>query len=144
MLPEGFRGVLSVDYLSSFLFRLAFAQGFTWQSITSEVRNYGFLSKNWNGYALGFQSGLYQSYQSTTPGDVIEIAHIPTLEFSSVERPLNLSNLMYAYDVAAEGLTRNELGFNTAPVVGRIDAHPYISLPTFLHGWTFRPGSRSA
>ncbi len=139
MLPDEFRGVLSVDYLSSFLFRLAFAQGFTLTSISSEVRNYGFLSKNWNGYALGFQSGLYQSYQSTTPGDVIEIAHIPTLEFSSVERPLNLYNLMYAYDVAAEGLSRNEVGFDTAPVVGRIDAHPYISLPTFLHGWTFRP-----
>ncbi|MGB7553578.1 MAG: LPS assembly protein LptD [Candidatus Korobacteraceae bacterium] len=139
MLPDEFRGVLSVDYLSSFLFRLAFAQGFTLTSISSEVRNYGFLSKNWNGYALGFQSGLYQSYQSTNPGDVIEIAHIPTLEFSSVERPLNLYNLMYSYDVATEGLSRNEVGFDTAPVVGRVDAHPSISLPTFLHGWTFRP-----
>ena len=109
------------------------------QSISSEVRSYGFLSKNWNGYALGFQSGLYQSYQSTNPGEVIDIAHIPTLEFSSVERPFSRSNLMYAYDVATEGLSRNEMGFATAPVVGRIDAHPYLALPTFFHGWTFRP-----
>ena len=139
LLPDGFRGVLSVDYLSSYLFRAVFAQSFILQSITSEVRSYGFLSKNWNGYALGFQSGLYQSYQSTLPGEVIDIAHIPTLEFSSVERPFRRSNLMYAYDVAAEGLSRNEMGFDTAPVVGRIDAHPYIALPTFLQGWTFRP-----
>ncbi len=34
-----------------------FAEGFALQSISSEVRSYGFLSKNWNGYALGFQSG---------------------------------------------------------------------------------------
>ncbi len=139
LLPEGFRGVLSVDYLSSYLFRVAFAQGFTVYSITSEVRSYGFLSKNWNGYALGFQSGLYQSYESTTPGEVIDIAHIPTLEFSSVERPFSRSNLVYAYDVATEGVSRNEIGFETAPVVGRLDAHPYFALPTFLHGWTFRP-----
>ncbi len=139
MLPDGFRGVLSADYLSSFLFRLAFAQGFIGQSITSEVRNTGFLSKNWNGYSLGFLSSLYQSYQSTTPGEVIDIAHIPTLEFSSVERPFSRSGLVYAYDVAAEGLSRNEIGFDTAPVVGRVDAHPSISFPKFLHGWTFRP-----
>jgi LPS-assembly protein len=138
-LPEGFRGVLSVDYLSSYLFRAAFAEGFALQSIDSEVRSYGFLSKNWNGYALGFLAGLYQSYQSTTPGEVIDIAHTPTLEFSSVERPFSRSHLVYAYDIAADGISRSEVGFETAPVVGRIDAHPYVSLPTFLHGWTFRP-----
>jgi LPS-assembly protein len=139
LLPEGFRGVLSVDYLSSYLFRAAFAEGFALQSISSEVRSYGFLSKNWNGYALGLQAGLYQSYQSTNPGEVIDIAHIPTLEFSSVERPFSRTSLVYAYDVATEGLSRHEMGFETAPVVGRLDAHPYVSLPTFLHGWTFRP-----
>ena len=32
-LPYGFRGVLSVDYLSSYLFRLAFAQGLPRPSI---------------------------------------------------------------------------------------------------------------
>ncbi len=138
-LPHGFRGVESVDFLSSFLFRLVFAQGFVLQSISSEVRSYGFLSKNWDGYSFGFQAGLYQSYQSTTPGEVIQIAHIPTFEFSSVERPFSRSNLVYAYDVAMEGVSRNEIGFSTAPVVGRLDAHPYVSLPTFLHGWTFRP-----
>ncbi len=41
---HGFRGAVSVDYLSSYLFRLAFAQGFT-EAINSEVRSYGFLSK---------------------------------------------------------------------------------------------------
>ena len=139
ILPEGFRGVLSVDYLSSYLFRVVFAQGYALQSISSEVRSYGFLSKNWNGYALGFQAGLYQSYQSTNPGEVIDIAHTPTLEFSSVERSFRRSGLVYAYDVAAEGVSRNEMGFATAPVVGRIDAHPYLALPTFFKGWTFRP-----
>jgi LPS-assembly protein len=139
MLPDDVRGVLSVDYLSSYLFRLAFAEGFALQSISSEVRNTGFLSKNWNGYGLGFLSSLYQSYQSTTPGEVIDIAHIPTLEFSSVERSFNRSNFVYAYDLAGGGVSRDEINFSTAPVVGRLDARPYIALPKFLHGWTFRP-----
>ncbi len=138
-LPAGFRGVLSVDFLSSYLFRLAFAEGFALQSVSSEVRSTGFLSKNWDGYALGFLVARYQSYQTATPGEVVEILHTPTLEFSSVERPFSRSNLMYAYDVGTDGVSRNEMGFATAPVVGRLDAHPYISLPTFFHGWTFRP-----
>src|SRR5208283_4520723 len=45
----------------------------------------------------------------------------------------------YAYDTAAEGVSRHEIGFQTAPEVGRLDAAPYVALPTFLQGWTFRP-----
>src|SRR5206468_3848018 len=39
-LPYGFRGVASVDYLSSFLFRLAFGQSYV-ESINSEVHSFG-------------------------------------------------------------------------------------------------------
>jgi LPS-assembly protein len=137
-LPDGFHGVISADYLSSYLFRLAFAQGFT-EAINSEVRTYGFLSKNWNGYGLGFIASLYQNYQSLAPGDYIEINHTPSLELSTVERPFSRTDFVYAFDTAIEGVSRNELGFSTAPVVGRVDANPYIALPKFLHGWTFRP-----
>ncbi len=139
MLPDEWRGVLSLDYLSSYLFRAVFAQGFSVLSVSSEVRSAGFLSKNWNGYALGALISRYQSYQSATPGEVIEIWHYPTFEFSSVERPFSRTNFVYAFDAAAEGVSRNEIGFSTAPVVGRLDAHPYVALPGFFRGWTFRP-----
>src|SRR5271157_5819959 len=137
-LPDEFHGALSVDFLSSYIFRLAFAQSYT-EAINSEVRSNGYLYRDWNGYSLGYLVSRYQDYQSEAPGDVIDIAHLSTFEFSSLERPFNRSRLMYSYDFAAEGLSRHELGFQTAPGVGRLDAYPNVSMPTFFHGWTFRP-----
>ncbi len=137
-LPYGFRGVISVDYLSSYLFRLAFGQSFT-EAINSEVRSAGFISKSWSGNYAGFLMSRYQNYQSTVTGDVIDIAHIPSFQMAGVENPIFNSKFMYTYDVAGEGVSRHEPGFQTQNVVGRLDANPTISLPTFLQGWTFRP-----
>jgi len=136
--PNGFFGVLNVDLLSSYVFRLGFALGFT-EAINSEVRSNGFVAKNWDGYGLGFLAARYQNYESTTAGDDISIVHAPSMEFSTVERPFSRSNLVYAYDLAIEGLNRSEIGFETAPIVGRIDAAPYIAWPKLFAGWTFRP-----
>jgi len=108
------------------------------------VHTFGFVSKNWNGYGLGFLAARYQDYQSTAPGDFIAINHAPSVEFSTVERTFSRTDLVYAYDLNTAGVSRNEIGFSTAPIVGRIDASPYIALPKFLHGWTFRPRSARA
>ncbi len=137
-LPYDFRGVISVDYLSSYVFRLAFAQSFT-EAINSEVRSSGFVSKSWSGNFLGLWLARYQNYQSTVNGDVIDIAHIPSFQMAGVENPIFGSKFMYTYDVAAEGVSRHEPGFQTQNVVGRFDAYPTVSLPTFFNGWTFRP-----
>ncbi len=137
-LPYGFRGVVSVDYLSSYLFRLAFGQSFT-EAINSEVRSSGFISKSWTSNFLGLYMSRYQNYQSTIHGDVIDIAHIPSFQMAGIESPIAGSKFMYTYDVAGEGVSRHEPGFETQNVVGRFDIYPTISLPTFFHGWTFRP-----
>jgi len=138
MLPDGFQAVLSVDYLSSFIFRQVFAQGFT-EAIQSEVRSTGFVYKNWNGYAFGIMADSYQDYQSDVPGDYIQIVHSPTVEFSTAERRFTRSNFVYAYDIAGDGVSRNEIGFETSPIVGRIDVAPYLAWPKLFDGWTFRP-----
>jgi LPS-assembly protein len=138
VLPYGFRGVVSVDYLSSYVFRLAFGQSFT-EAINSEVRSSGFVSKAWSGNFLGLWLARYQNYQSTVNGDVIDIAHIPSFQMAGVENPIFNSRFMYTYGLAAEGVSRHEPGFQTQNVVGRLDANPRFSLPTFLQGWTFRP-----
>jgi LPS-assembly protein len=138
LLPHGFRAVASVDYLSSFLFRQAFGQSFN-EAITSEVHSFGFISRSRDGNFGAILAGRYQNYQSSTQGDVIDIAHVPSLQFAGLERPLFGSRFMYAYDVAGEGLSRHEPGFQTASLVGRGDVHPSISMPNFLHGWTIRP-----
>ena len=137
-LGDGFQAVLSVDYLSSYIFRQVFALGFT-EAIQSEVRSTGFVYKNTDGYAFGVMADSYQDYQSDQPGDYIQIVHSPTVEFSTAERPFSRSNFVYSYDAAAAGVSRNEIGFETSPIVGRIDAAPYIAWPKLFDGWTFRP-----
>src|SRR6266851_2259369 len=49
--------------------------------------------------------------------------------------------LFGSYDVAAEGLRRTELNFNTQGVVGRFGASPELSLPLHFGGWLFRPSA---
>jgi LPS-assembly protein len=138
LLPDDFRAVLSVDLLTSYLFRLAFAQGFS-EAINSEVRSTGFIFKGWDGFGFGVLGASYKDYESLTPGDYIEIVHAPSLELSTVERAFSSSGFVYAFDVDASGLSRNEIGFATAPFVARGDVVPHFAWPKLFHGWTVRP-----
>ena len=138
LLPYGFRGVASIDYLSSYLFRAEFAPNYV-EAVTSEVNTSGFLSRSRDGNFGALLVSRYQNYQSTAPNDVIDIAHLTSFQFAGLEKPIAGSHFMYSYDAAGEGLARHEPGFDTAAVVGRGDLHPTISLPAFIQGWTFRP-----
>jgi LPS-assembly protein len=147
---HGFRAVANVDYLSSFLFRLAFNEVFS-QAVYSEVKSEGFLSRSANGLnANGFVE-LYQNYLSTTPGQVIRIAHAPSLDFSSVDRPLGHTPFYWSFDASAAGLSRSEpeecsmssppvctLPFRTG-LLGRFALSPGVSLPLLFRGWSLRP-----
>ncbi len=82
---EGFRAVANVDYLSSFLFRLAFNEVFS-QAVYSEVKSQAFLSKSNDGFNLNGFAERYQNFMSTTPGQVITILHAPSFDFSGNER----------------------------------------------------------
>lgn len=147
MNPET-RAVINVEYLSSYVYRLAFNTGFI-QAINSEVDSYGFISRNFNGYSLNGFVGRFQDFQNFSPGNVITIRHTPSFEFSSVDRPLGDSPLYWSFDSAIEALSRNEptgtttsgsaTFFRTAPEVGRFNLRPDVSLPLQFHGWDFRP-----
>ena len=137
-LPKGFRGVASIDYLSSYIFRLAFGQNYV-EAVNSEVRSTGFVSRSVDGRYEAVMASRYQNYQSSVEGDVIDIAHLTSFQFAGLETPIAGSQFMYTYDAAAEVLSRHEPGFETATAVGRGDVHPAISLPEFIHGWTLRP-----
>ncbi len=136
--PGDVRGVVSLNYLSSLVFREAFTPNFS-QAVDSEVRSTAFLSKTIQGFSLNAFSSRYQNFQSTTPGDVISILHAPGFEAASVDQPIAWTPIYWSFDVAGEGLRRSEPGFDTPNLVGRFDIHPDLSLPVFYHGWTFRP-----
>lgn len=149
---DGFRAVTNIDYLSSFLFRLAFNEVFT-QAVYSEVKSDGFLSRSMDGFNVNGFAERYQNFLSTTPGQVITILHTPSFDASSVERPLWRSPFYWSFDESATGLSRSEpsqcstigttqsctLPFRTANLVGRFDLNPGISLPLVFRGFSFRP-----
>ena len=136
--PHDVRGVASIDYLSSFIFRLAFTENFS-QAVDSEVKSVTFLTKNLQGFSFNGFAARYQNFQSKNNDDVITILHAPGLEFSSVDRKIFNTPIYWSYDVDGGGVRRSQPGFVTPGVVGRLDVDPDISLPMFFHGWTFRP-----
>jgi len=136
--PAGIRGVASINYLSSFVFRLAFTETFS-ETVNSEVKSLAFLSKTYRGFSFNALTARYQNFQSTETGDYVSILHVPSVDLSSVDRKLGRTPIYWGFDAAAEGLSRKEPGFVTADLVGRLDVHPRASLPVFFHGWTFRP-----
>jgi LPS-assembly protein len=143
----GFRAVSNIDYLSSFLFRLAFNESFT-SAISSEVKSQLFMDKASNGY---FLSGVVERYQNffqlasngvlTNPPvfDAIQIWHAPSIDASSVDRELGHSPFVWSFDASVSGLARSEPGFHTPNLLGRFDFSPEISAPLQLDGWSVRP-----
>ena len=142
------RAVLNFEYLSSYVYRLAFTTAFT-QAINSEVTSNAFVSKNFNGYSLNGLVERYQDFQNTVSNNVITIRHTPSFDFSSLDRPLGNSPLYWSFDTGIDGLSRNEPTastakgatsfFRTAPEVGRFNFRPDILLPVQFHGWDFVP-----
>jgi LPS-assembly protein len=149
---DGFRAVANIDYLSSFLFRLAFNEVFS-QAVYSEVKSTAFLSKSANGFSLNGFVERYQNFLSTTPGQVVTISHAPSLDSSSVDQPLGHTPLYWSFDASAAGLSRSEPEqcatsalfqlctppFRTANLLGRFDLNPGIFLPLLFRGWSLRP-----
>jgi LPS-assembly protein len=145
---HGFRAVSNIDYLSSFLFRLAFNEVFS-QAINSEVKSQLFLSKAYKGFFLGGMVERYQNFFQTTDAsgnlsnppvfNSIRILHLPSVDASSVEHPIGHSPLFWSFDSSVGGLSRSEPGFHTSNLLGRFDLNPEISLPLKVRGWNLRP-----
>ena len=132
------RAVADLDYLSSYVFRLAFSDVFT-QAVNSEVKSDAFLSNTTGNLFLNASTRRYQDFQSTNAGDVITILHAPGIEASTLDRSLFNSPFHGTIEAAADGLHRSEPGFSTSPLVGRFDVDPVLSLPLLLKGWSLRP-----
>ncbi len=135
---QNFRAVSSIDYLSSFVFRLAFSETFT-QAVNSEVKSQAFLSNTTRGFSYNALVQRYQDFESSQNGDVITILHAPSFAVTGVDRKLAHTPLYWSIDAAAEGLSRSEPGFHTGDLLGRFDLTPAISLPLSAHGWSMRP-----
>src|SRR5208282_1409738 len=144
-----FRGVANVDYLSSFVFRLAFTDVYT-QAIDSEVRSQIFLSNTTNGFHVNALAERYQNFEVCVPPavpepgscstitqtELVRILHTPSFFLSGEERQLGNTPLYWSFESAAEGLQRREIGFRTGPMVGRFDLAPSLTMPVQWQGWS--------
>jgi LPS-assembly protein len=153
---NNFRGVANVDYLSSFVFRIAFTEVYT-QAVDSEVKSQIFLSNTTNGFHYNALTERYQNFEICNPAntkgcntltqtELIRVLHTPSFFVSGEERQLGHTPLYWSFDSAAEGLQRRQLGsaaaplgLRTAPLVGRFDLSPSVSMPLQWRGWSFRP-----
>jgi len=147
-----FRGVANVDYLSSFIFRIAFTEVYT-QAVNSEVRSQIFLSNTTNGFHYNALTERYQNFEVCDPNnpaqrgdcttitqtELIRVLHTPSFFVSGAERRLGQTPLFWSFDSAVEGLQRRDLLFRTAPLVGRFDLEPSLSMPLQWRGWSLRP-----
>jgi LPS-assembly protein len=145
-----FRGVANVDYLSSFVFRIAFTDVYT-QAIDSEVRSQIFLSNTTNGFHFDALAERYQNFEicdprtdpagcnTLTQTELIRVLHTPSFFLSGEERQLGNTPLYWSFQSAAEGVQRRQIGFRTAPLVGRFDLAPSLTMPVLWRGWSLRP-----
>lgn len=145
------RGVANVDYLSSFVYRIAFTDVYA-QAIDSEVKSQIFLTNTTNGFHFSALAERYQNFDVCVPEtgtntgctaitstELIRILHTPSFFINGEERQLGNTPLYWSFDSAAEGLQRRELGFRTAALVGRFDLAPTLAMPLLWQGWSFRP-----
>ncbi len=160
---DNFRGVANVDYLSSFVFRIAFTEVYS-QAVNSEVKSQIFLSNTTNGFHSNVLTERYQNFEVCNPAvkgapcgtlsqtELIRILHTPSFFLSSEERKLGNTPLFWSFQSAAEGLQRRDLrvrsidphqspilGFATDPLVGRLDLAPSLAMPFQWKGWSARP-----
>ncbi len=146
-LDEHTRAVATGEYLSSYVYREAFAESFA-LAVASQVTSSVFVAHNDSGRSTSLRFGRYQNFQGITQvGNTyvtpqVRILHVPSLDFDTIADPLPPAFLgsafRWSFDGSAAGLNRSEPGAKTG-TVGRFDLHPRLSLPLHLDGWTFRP-----
>ena len=137
------RAVATGEYLSSYVYREAFAESFV-LAVASQVTSSAFITHNDDGLSASIHFDRYQDFEGITQvGNTfdtpqIRISHIPSFDFDTVERTLTATPVRWGVDASAAGLSRSEPGYATGEV-GRFDLYPHLSLPLHLDGWTLRP-----
>ena len=137
----GFRGVLDVDYLSSLAFRQTFTDSFS-LAVASEVRQTGFLTKNFGPYSANIYVSRYQNFlcaaqtlnqnpncpSGAKPGDSVSIRQSPSFYLSGMDNPVGQSPFYFSFEGSAAGVSRSEPDFSTPRLSDRLDFHPQLMM----------------
>jgi LPS-assembly protein len=127
----------NAEYLSSYLYRLAFNDNY-WQAVSSELKSDVSYTHTHNGVIPSLDVFRLQSFASSKSGDEVRILRLPSLRFDVVDSPLGGSSAYWGMGSSISHLGRSEPGFH-AHNDGRIDFYPHISLPLVGGGWSIVP-----
>jgi LPS-assembly protein len=139
----------NVEYLSSYIYRLAFDPNLA-QATSSEVQSDVALTKNLRGFIPSLMLDRFQSFAgsaSTNGAPVVSvpevrILHLPSLRFDVPDRPLpfaaSYSPVYWGLGSSIADLSRAEPHFH-ARNVGRLDLYPHLEWPLHLGDWNILP-----
>jgi len=127
----------TVEYLSSYVYRLVFAENFS-QAISSEVASDLAVTHQSNGLVPSISFDRFQTFASTINGNEAKILHLPEVRYDVIDRPLGSSPLDWGLGSSASYLNRSEPRF-FARNVARLDFYPHIALPLQAGGWSIVP-----
>ncbi|HEV2416720.1 MAG TPA: LPS assembly protein LptD, partial [Terriglobia bacterium] len=132
-LGDGFRGVVSVDYVNSLAFRSTWSTNFN-TAVFSEAEQTGFATKSFGADSINFYASRYQDFLSAAPVNEqsIIIRQVPSISFSGVDKEIGRSPFFYGFDSSLDGVGRSEPGFSIPTLTGRLDLFPHLT-------WRSRP-----
>ena len=127
----------TVEYLSSYLYRLIFNDNFS-QAISSEVASDVSITHARNGRIPSLSLDRFETFASSSNGDEARILHLPSLRYDVLDRPLLSTPVYWGLGSSLSYISRSEPRFH-ARNVGRIDFYPHISMPFGGGGWSVVP-----
>lgn len=138
----GFTGRLDYNYLSSYLFRQAFANSFA-GAIFSQVNSIGYLQRHFQDdtYTVNIVTERTQLFESTAPKDQVVVQKFPMVEFSGRDQELADGSVPVWFSFGSSGglLSREEQIFQTGLAVERVDLQPRVMTAFNFKGFSLNP-----
>jgi LPS-assembly protein len=136
-LTQETRATLNAEYLSSYIYKLAFDDNYL-QAVNSQVHSTVSLTHAHDGLVPSVYLERLQNFASSAQGDEVRILHLPSLRFDVLDEPLHTSPFYWRMGSSVSYLGRSEFGFHVRNM-GRFDLYPHLSLPLVGGGWSVVP-----
>ena len=147
---DGFRAVVTVDYVNTMAFRLTWSPNYT-EAVSSEAVQSGFITKNWDAYSFNVYAERYQDFLSTLPTPSVDgaigptpnviIRHLPSVQFAGEDRQIGNSPFYFSFATSADLVGRTQQGTLQTLMIpllsDRLDFHPQLLLRP-KEFWHFR------
>ncbi len=135
----------NAEYLSSYIFRLAFDENLA-QATTSEVLSDVALTSDHHGRVLTAGLDRFESYGASGNASgapvlsvpEVKILSLPNVRWDALDQPIGHSSIDWGVGSSTGDYSRSEPNFHSHNV-GRLDVYPYLIWPLHLGEWNFLP-----